>query len=315
MKFPAALLALASLGLTPAQQRGLHIYLHGTSPSGRAITATVGAGGTPFPAAIVPCVNCHGEEGRGRIEANVRPADITPDSLGRAATVNGRPRPAYTRSHLKRAIGMGIDSGRNPLSAAMPRYALTQDDATDLLEFLAILGTQAPPGITDDFIRIGVVGDAGLSAPDTPLYGRRLALIHDASPDVFVRINASSATFADGVPTIDVPSLTSSVDEQREALRNYARRIGAEPVFATGCDLPREPLILMTSDVAAQCDMSMFPRDRHLIVAAAHPPTEAVLALLTKLLAELGRDVTRGTLDAALRPRLHQVWLMGAEPG
>lgn len=313
MRLLAALLAIASFGLTPAQERGLQIYLRGTSPSKHTITATVGEGGTPFSAAIVPCVNCHGEEGRGRVEANVRPADITPESLGRTSTVNGRTRPAYTRPQLKRAIGMGIDSGRNPLSAAMPRYALTQDDASDLLDFLAILGTLPQPGITDVEIRIGVIGDDALSAPDASIYGRRITLVHHATSDVFMRINATPGELADNVPTINMNALTASVEEQREALLNHARRIGAEPHFASSCELPAAPLVLMTSDIAAQCDMASFPRDHQVIVAAARPPTAAVLGLLTSLFAELGRDVTRTTMEAALQRRGKQVWLMTAD--
>jgi hypothetical protein len=185
------LLLAALLALTAAQERGRHIYLHGESGSGRAIMAVVGEGGTPFPAAIVPCVNCHGENGRGRIEANVRPADISPATLARNATINARTRPAYTRAHLKRAIGMGIDSGRNALSPAMPRYQLTQNDASDLLDFLAVLDALPQPGITDDAIRIGVVGDDTLTAPEVRIYGRRIELVRDGANDVFVTVSSA----------------------------------------------------------------------------------------------------------------------------
>lgn len=182
MKF----LLAAVLVLTPAQERGKHIYFHGESQSARAIMAVVGENGTPFSAAIVPCVNCHGEDGRGRIEANVKPADITPATLARNATINARTRPAYTRSQLKRAIGMGIDSGRNALSPAMPRYQLTQEDASDLLDFLAILDRLPQPGVTDEAIRIAV--DEDLEAPSVKIYGRRIQLVRDGAKDVFARI-------------------------------------------------------------------------------------------------------------------------------
>jgi hypothetical protein len=310
MKF----LLLAMLALIPSQERGRQIYVHGTSKSGRAITATIGEGGTPFSAAIVPCTNCHGEAGRGRAESNVRPADITPDALARAATVNGRARAAYTRPHLKRAIGMGFDSARNPLNTAMPRYAMSQDDASDLLDFLAILGSESQPGITDDTIRIGVIGDDQLTAPDTRIYGRRIELVHDHSADVFLRIDATSnAVVEDGVPTIYVRSLTTTVNQQREALLTYARSIGVEAALATDCDFRgADPYVFLTSDVASKCDLARFPLDRRIIVSVSQPPTASVLEMATGLIGSLGRDLTRSALTDLLEHQKarRQVWLM-----
>jgi hypothetical protein len=307
-------LLLAMLALTPSQERGRQIYVHGESKAGRAITATLGEGGTPFSAAIVPCTNCHGEDGRGRAESNVRPADITPDALARAATINGRTRATYTRTHLKRAIGMGFDSARNPLNTAMPRYAMSQDDASDLLDFLAILGSESQPGITDETIRIGVIGDATLTAPDTRIYGRRIELVHDRSPDVFLRIDATSNAVAeDGIPTISVRSLTTSVDEQRDAMLTYARGLGIEPSFASDCEFRgAEPYVFLTSDVASKCDLARAPLDRRIIVAVSPPPTASVLETVTSLLGSLGRDLTRSALIDLLERSTakRRVWLM-----
>jgi Cytochrome c len=201
------LLLAAAIALTPAQERGQDIYFRGESA--RTITAVVGEGGTPFSASIVPCVNCHGEDGRGRAEASVRPADITPAALSRRAAVNGRTRPAYSRSHLIRAIAMGVDAGRNPLTAAMPRYQLTREDANDLLEFLAVLDRLPQPGVTDDAIRIGVRGDE--VAPDLVIYGRRIELVRDGSKDVFLRVPG------------DVESLTLALEMLAKCGRDVTR--------------------------------------------------------------------------------------------
>jgi hypothetical protein len=309
MKF----LLVAMLALTPSQERGRQIYVHGESKSGRAITATIGEGGTPFSAAIVPCTNCHGEDGRGRAESNVRPADITPEALARAATINGRTRTAYTRPHLKRAIGMGFDSARNPLNTAMPRYAMSQDDASDLLDFLAILGSESQPGITDETIRIGVIGDDTLTAPDTRIYGRRIELVHDRSPDVFLRIDATSNPVADNIPTISVRSLTTSAEEQRNAMLTYATGLGIEPAFASNCDFRgADPYLFLTSDVASQCDLANVPLDRRIIIAVSPPPTASVLEMVTSLLGTLGRDLTRSALNEVLERQKakRHVWLM-----
>ncbi|MDP9192514.1 MAG: cytochrome c [Acidobacteriota bacterium] len=307
-------LLLALLTLTPSQERGRQIYFHGQSTSGRAITATIGEGGTPFAAAIVPCANCHGEDGRGRAEANVRPADITPEALARANTINGRTRAAYTRSHLKRAIGMGFDSARNPLNTAMPRYALSQNDANDLLDFLAILGSESQPGITDDTIRIGIIGDDTLTAPETRIYGRRIELVHDHSPDVFLRIDATSNTVPrDNVPTLFVRSLTASVEEQRNAMLRYAANSGIELTLAPDCEFRGAgSYVFLTSDVASHCDLAKVPLDRRVIVAVSPPPTASVLEMVTTLAGSLGRDLTRSALTDLLerqKTRPH-VWLM-----
>ena len=311
---PIAAAALFLLGLTPSQERGFHIYLHGKSSAGREIRATLGAG-QPFSAAIVPCVNCHGEEGRGRPESNVRPATITPDALARA-------RPAYTRSLLKRAITMGIASGGRRLDAAMPHYELTQADASDLLDYLSILGSTPQPGITEDTIRIGFVGDVP-PLPPLVIYGRTVSLVPDRSPDVFLRIDASrdpreSIAFAEreGIPTIvlqaDEPvtgrwtfSLTATLADQREALRAYALTLHAEPLLATSCTASG-PVVLMTSDVASRCNISSLPPSAQVIIAAPLPPdarpaaTRMALSMATTLLAQLGRDVTRTTFVEAL---------------
>jgi len=309
MKF----LVLAMLALTPSQERGRQIYVHGQSKSGRPITATIGEGGTPFAAAIVPCTNCHGEDGKGRAESNVRPADITPDALARAATINGRTRTAYTRPHLKRAIGMGFDSARNPLNTAMPRYTMSQEDASDLLDFLAILGNESQPGITDETIRIGVIGDDTLTAPDTRIYGRRIELVHDRSTDVFLRIDATSNAVADNIPTISIRSLTTSAEEQRNAMLAYATGLGIEPEFASNCDFRgADPYLFLTSDVASQCDLAKVPLDRRIIVAVSPPPTASVLEMVTTLLGTLGRDLTRSALNELLERQKarRRVWLM-----
>lgn len=306
--------ALVLLALTPSQERGQQIYLRGTSASQPPITAALGDGGVQFAAAILPCTNCHGDDGRGRVEANVRAADITPAALGRATTVNGRARAAYTPSRLKRAIAMGIDSGRNPLSSAMPRYTMTAADASDLLDYLAILGNQPQPGVTEDTIRIGVTADETLVAPPERIYGRRVVLVRDGSADVLLRIDMSTnvSTASNGVPTIRAQSLIASTEQQATALHDYARRIGAEPLLASNCQLPETTsLVLMTADVASACDIGAFPAslDRRIIVAAARPPAAAILARVVQILATLGREVTRASFEEALARQRQAVWL------
>lgn len=313
MSFAARLALVAALplllGLGPAQERGRRIYHAGESPTGASIVATTGAGSEPFPASIVPCGSCHGEDGRGRAEGGVRPAAVTAEALARTATVNGRTRPAYTRTLLKRAIGLGYDAGGNPLDRAMPRYQMTQQDMADLLEYLEVLGREPQPGVTDDALRIAVIGDASLST-DLQLYGRRIEVHHGRTPDAFLAIDASadpSASLAaaerDGIPTIVVQSrtpvagrwafsLTASIDDQRAALQAYARRF------------PDEKLVLLTADEAATYDLARVPEGHRVLVASPLPPDASAgrvaLAIATTLLGQLGRNVTRTSFVEAL---------------
>lgn len=337
----AALAVFASfaLGLTPQQERGREIFLKGQSATGQTIGAVLGASTDPISATLLPCANCHGEDGHGRPEGGVRPADITPAALGRVATIGPRTRPPYTRPLLKRAISMGYDAGRNELDRTMPRFRMSQEDANDLLAYLNVLGTDAQPGLSDDVIRVNVIGAPDLVAPATSIYGRRLELQHDRSADAFLTIDASvdgsasvEAAARNTIPTIAVYSahappsryafvLTASNEDQIAALASYARRSRSTPVLLTAdCrgigDVSRDALVLMTSNAAANCDPADIPRalDRRVIVAAPAPPApkgdrnvaQAALSLTTTLLAQVGRDLSRSALLAALE-RVYRV--------
>jgi len=326
--------------LTAAQLRGKAIYLRGESTTGHPVTAVLSEEGDAVPAAVVPCANCHGEDGRGKPEGGVRPPDITPESRARATEVNSRKRPAYSRPLLKRAITMGFDSGRSVLNIAMPRYQLVMQDAEDLLAYLEIVGHEPQPGVSGDAIRIKLAGDPGpLHAGE--IYGRKVELVHDG--EAFLTIDASddsraSVTAAehDHIPTLVVSApagtnpytfaLTAGDDEQRAALRAFAHRqepvqeslmqeslmIDSDCMAALGraAALPHPPLVLMTAAVAKTCDLATIPiaLDRRIIVAAPLPPTPdatrnataAAVAIATNLLSQLGRDVTRATFTTAL---------------
>ena len=57
--------------LTPQERRGHQIFRQGTSASGQPIMARMGGGGTTVNAALLPCINCHGPDARGRTEGGV----------------------------------------------------------------------------------------------------------------------------------------------------------------------------------------------------------------------------------------------------
>jgi mono/diheme cytochrome c family protein len=126
--------------LTPQEERGQQIYLQGTASSGQEIIALIGDEGLEVPASTMPCVVCHGRDGRGRpAEGGVVPSDITWKSLTKPDGVtheSGRKHPPYTEKLLKRAIGMGTDPAGNALHMAMPRYRMAPEDMDELIAYL-----------------------------------------------------------------------------------------------------------------------------------------------------------------------------------
>src|SRR5262249_5532116 len=146
--------------LTPQERRGRELYLRGTSPSGKKISAVMGNSGTEIPASSIACANCHGREGLGKTEGGVSPSNLTWDSLTRPYTVtapSGRQHPAYDDASLKRAITMGFDPAGNELQAAMPRFSMSMDDMSDLIAYIKKLGKSLDPGVTSTTLHLGAV--------------------------------------------------------------------------------------------------------------------------------------------------------------
>ena len=152
--------ALGQTALTPAQSRGKQIYLQGTSQSGAQVLAYVGESSLEMPGASMACANCHGTDGRGKPEGSISPSDITAESLTKPYGVihaDGRKHPAYSTRGFEAAITRGIDPAGNRLSNVMPRYSLRREDLGDLIAYLARLGADHDPGISDTRIVIGAV--------------------------------------------------------------------------------------------------------------------------------------------------------------
>src|SRR5271166_1629160 len=192
-----------------AIDRGRRIYTMGRSPVGRPITARIGDG-PAVPAAALPCVQCHGEDGRGRPEGDVTPANIAwsaltpPYGLTRP---DGQNRPPYSPALFARAIALGFDSAGRPLGPTMPRYQIDAADAADLVAFLRRLDDgPADAGVSADLVRIGLApGLSPLASRAVAaaievvnrgggVFRRRLELVADAvSDDVFAVIDVAPA--------------------------------------------------------------------------------------------------------------------------
>ncbi len=171
-----ALLLISGAGSLPGQiaswsdgeLRGKSIYRTGRSPANGEIRALIGGGSTEVDGTLMPCVNCHGIDGRGRPESGVVPSSLRWADLTRPYEVldsAGRRRGPYDQHLLVRAITLGIDSSGNRLGPGMPRFSLSKDDAADLIAYLGKLSADSDPGMTASSVDIGIVLPSGKAFP------------------------------------------------------------------------------------------------------------------------------------------------------
>lgn len=148
-----------------------------------------------LPGAFAACARCHGSLGEGGREGGVAPPPL-------AWTALMSPRADLPAFGGDEAVLSAVTEGRarngNILSAAMPRYRLTDAEKSSLLGYLRILGgaSDLPPGVSHGSVRLGAllpltgadaaVGDAVLAGLRDVLedvnsrggvYGRRLDLV------------------------------------------------------------------------------------------------------------------------------------------
>lgn len=160
--FAAGLFAgpAAAPGLSPREMRGKKIYLQGVSASGKDIPAFLEDSGLDVTASVLPCVNCHGYDGKGKAEGAIVPSDITWEALTRSYAVKlptGREHPPYTEPSLRLAISTGVDPAGNKLLGAMPRYRFSREDLDDLIAYIQRIGTDRDPGISATRLTIGIM--------------------------------------------------------------------------------------------------------------------------------------------------------------
>lgn len=189
--------AYADDALTAKELIGRKIYRDGTNGSQDEITAALGLTKESLPATTFACANCHGLEGEGKQEGGLNVPAITPQHLFNSANSNTTSGRVYNENTLIRAITKGINAQNKPLSAAMPRYGLTDYQAQALLAYLKRLGSASDvdAGITASEVQLGTILpltgplaatgktlkatlDACISELNSqgPLYGRKLTL-------------------------------------------------------------------------------------------------------------------------------------------
>jgi ABC-type branched-subunit amino acid transport system substrate-binding protein len=213
-----------SQALTDKERAGKRIYVEGESPSGHAFRATI-AGGTTVAASLVPCASCHGADGLGRPEGGLSPPELLWSELMKSyghAHENGRRHPGFNERSLARAITSGIDSGGNALDAAMPRYAISQDDMASLIAYLEILEHEQDDGVSASRIRVATV--LPLEGPPAEV-GRA---IRDALQEQLDEINARGGIHGRKLELAVLPPGDAGARPLEEARQLLAR----DPAFA-----------------------------------------------------------------------------------
>jgi ABC-type branched-subunit amino acid transport system substrate-binding protein len=173
--------------LTEAEERGKYIYETGRSRSRRVISADLGGGEAPTPGHILPCINCHGADGRGAEDyVGVAPLNVNWYALAATGmhTHALRSHDPFDEMSLARAIVFGKDADGNDMEKAMPRYDMAKEDVEDLIAYLKVMDSQSDPAISGAAIRVGTV---------IPIDGRHARLgqaIRETIEAVFDEVNA-----------------------------------------------------------------------------------------------------------------------------
>lgn len=310
---------------------GEQFYRSGAVPPGDSSSLRLAGSAQLLPTTTLPCQACHGAHGEGGNEAGLTAPDLRPASLDRPRTQGLRPRPAYSRSLLVRAITQGIDSAGAPLDPTMPRYVLTLQTANHLLAWLQIMDRSSDPGIEADAVVLAWHGpDPTPSLVETRgFYGRRLRWLDAGhSPErAFLSIDTStdgSATLQ-AAGTLGRPALVlhaqidpgptgfvlldAGHDSQRSALQLHGDTQGLRYLLDPPCSiLPAATALFYTQMAAARCPAPTMDGvagvRSPVVVALAQPPdaefqkhaTRVLLNLVQEALSDLGRQPTRAGL-------------------
>jgi hypothetical protein len=290
--FAALLLVpLSAAALTPQEQRGKQLYLTGESAAQRKVTALIGQDDVEVAASVVPCGSCHARSGRGNPEGGITPSNLQWDVLTHPATTADRTRPAYTRAQLKRAITMGFDPSGARLQPTMPRYRMTLEDMDDLLAYMARLGTDYDPGLTDDAIRVGAV---------LPSDEREQSAVRATLTAYFDHVNQQGGIFGrhieprftttSGTAEARAGALRAFIEHEQPFAITSAWISGADDAMSTVAEDAKVPMIAaFTAHLGSESRRFVFPllagvREQALALVAAavgeHRKT-ARMAILT----------------------------------
>ncbi len=225
-------LLLVTLSFAGAQEkldasstRGKQIYTQGTIASGKPILAYLGSEALEVPGSSMACANCHGVAGQGKPEGGITPSNITWEVLTKPYGLthsSGRRHPPYTNRAVELALTRGLDPAGNKLLAVMPRYAMSREDMADLIAYLAHVGKDRDPGITETTITLGTLLPAKgpLAEMGEAIKGVTTAYFDDVNK-------------AGGVYNRRIDLKFAETGETADATRINLETLLSEPVFAT----------------------------------------------------------------------------------
>ena len=159
--------ALAQPAGLPPLEVGRTIYVEGRLPSGEPLRGTV-QGDVTLTGDQASCASCHRPSGFGSIEGDsvvppVVGAELYRRKLmgapetGRIRTVGPGTRPAYDRDSLVRAIRHGVNPAGRKLDPLMPRFPLSDSDASALVAYLESLDPGPSPGVTGSVVHLATI--------------------------------------------------------------------------------------------------------------------------------------------------------------
>lgn len=153
-----------------AVARGEQIYLHGRLANGSALQGRRGGGQAQSSGEAAACVNCHKHSAMGAREGIERippiagryldpPYTLSPDKpdVMYVENMHGRRSPYKSDTMITRAIREGIDPDGHVFSPLMPRYALSDEDAADIIAYLKSLDRPVQPGVTDRVLSFATI--------------------------------------------------------------------------------------------------------------------------------------------------------------
>lgn len=120
---------------------GQRIYYTGADATGAIPRTIAGRGMMGFGMmGEVGCVGCHGEDGRGgrvgMMFGAIDIPDIRYSTLSTAHSEEGTTIPAWSDGDIARAIRDGVEPDGQPLKAPMPRWKMTDTQATAVIAYL-----------------------------------------------------------------------------------------------------------------------------------------------------------------------------------
>lgn len=165
--------------LTGDAAAGRRLYWEGVSSTGEPIKARA-QGDIEISGAQFTCVSCHRPSGYGSSEGGEYAPPILGDLLYEpsggdrnrlfhelyeevqskefwAKIRDPRLRPAYTDKTLAAALIAGKDPTGRELGASMPRFALSERDAANVIAFLKTMSINPDPGVGPDVIHFATV--------------------------------------------------------------------------------------------------------------------------------------------------------------